>query len=175
MREPAPQHPALERRSLRLVIAQNAAKLARARIIKFGVVGVSGVAVNLLIAGAVSDLMVREGFSIGSATPAALVAGIVVSIFTNFLFNDGWTWADQRGRDPWLVRCRKFYLTSAGAALLQWAMSLLVHHFYLPTEGFWFLSADGLRLKVAACAAILVAMPVNFLVNHFWTFRRAKN
>jgi putative flippase GtrA len=118
--------------------------------------------------------MVREGFSIGSATPAALVAGIVVSIFTNFLFNDGWTWADQRGRDPWLVRCRKFYLTSAGAALLQWAMSLLVHHFYLPTEGFWFLSADGLRLKVAACVAILIAMPVNFLVNHFWTFRRAK-
>ncbi|NQW62630.1 MAG: GtrA family protein [Deltaproteobacteria bacterium] len=160
---------------MRLVLAQNAAKLARARIIKFGVVGVSGVAVNLLIAGAVSDLMVREGFSIGGATPAALVAGITVSIFTNFLFNDGWTWADQRGRDPWLVRCRKFYLTSAGAALLQWATSLLIHHFYLPNEGFWFMSADALRLKVAACVAILVAMPVNFLVNHFWTFRRAKN
>ena len=174
MREPAPQHPALERRSMRLVIAQNAAKLARARIIKFGVVGVSGVAVNLLIAGAVSDLMVREGFGIGSATPTALVAGIVVSIFTNFLFNDGWTWADQRGRDPWLARCRKFYLTSAGAALLQWALSLLFHHFYLPAEGFWFLSADALRLKVAACVAILIAMPVNFLVNHFWTFRRTK-
>ena len=174
MRDPAPQHPALERRSVRVILAQNAARLAQARIIKFGVVGASGVAVNLLVAGAISDLMVREGFSIGSATPAALVAGIVVSIFTNFLFNDGWTWADQRGRDPWLARCRKFYLTSAGAALLQWALSLLFHHFYLPAEGFWFLSADALRLKVAACVAILIAMPVNFLVNHCWTFRRTK-
>lgn len=175
MREPAPQHPAREQRSVRLLLAQNAARLARARIIKFGVVGVSGVAVNLLVAGAVSDLMQREGLSPESATPAALVAGIVVSIFTNFLFNDGWTWADQRGRDGWLARCRKFYLTSAGAAVLQWAMSLLMHHFYQPTEGFWFLDADGLRLKVAACVAIVIAMPVNFLVNHFWTFRRARH
>lgn len=175
MREPAPQHPAREQRSVRLLLAQNAARLARARIIKFGVVGVSGVAVNLLVAGAVSDLMQREGLSPESATPAALVAGIVVSIFTNFLFNDGWTWADQRGRDSWLARCRKFYLTSAGAAVLQWATSLLMHHFYQPTEGLWFLDADGLRLKVAACVAILIAMPVNFLVNHFWTFRRARH
>jgi len=160
---------------VRLLLAQNAARLARARIIKFGVVGVSGVAVNLLVAGAVSDLMQREGMSPESATPAALVAGIVVSIFTNFLFNDGWTWADQRGRDGWFARCRKFYLTSAGAAVLQWATSLLMHHFYQPTEGFWFLDADGLRLKVAACVAIVIAMPVNFLVNHFWTFRRARH
>lgn len=175
MSGPAPQHPALERRSLRIILAQQAARLARARVIKFGVVGISGVAVNLLIAGAVSDLMVAEGFSIGSATPAALVAGIVVSIFTNFLFNDGWTWADHRGSDGWLVRCRRFYLTSGGAALLQWSVSLLIHHFYLPTEGFWFLSTNALRLKVAACVAILIAMPVNFLVNHFWTFRRVKH
>lgn len=172
MLPPSPQHPALERRSVSATVRAQAARIARARIVKFAVVGVSGVAVNLLVAGAVNDLMLREGMSVGRATPAALVAGIVVSIFTNFLFNDGWTWADQRSAESWLTRCRKFYLTSAGAAVLQWAMSLLVHHLYRPTNGLWFLDAEGLRLKVAACAAILIAMPVNFLVNHFWTFKR---
>lgn len=168
-----PQHPALERRSVTAVVRVQAARLARARIVKFGVVGLSGVGVNLLVAGAVNDLMLREGMSASRATPAALVAGIVVSIFTNFLFNDGWTWADQRSAESWFTRCRKFYLTSAGAAVLQWAMSLMVHHYYQPSKGLWFLDAEGLRLKVAACAAILIAMPVNFLVNHFWTFRRS--
>ena len=128
------------------------------RFIKFCIVGASGVPVNLLCTwvgyhALFSDI--NESWRKG----AAFLFGIVISIFTNFLLNDLWTWGDrdktQRG---FFGRLLRFYLVSSVAAALQFGVAM----------------ALSVWLKVgyllAQLAGIALATMINFVVNNLWTF-----
>lgn len=129
------------------------------RFIKFCIVGGSGVPVNLVctwggyhqIFFALDDTWRRA---------AAYVLGIVVSIFTNFLLNDLWTWRDrQKAARGFAGRMARFYLVSSMAACIQFGVAMGL------SEG------AGLHYLLAQVAGIAVAMAINFLVNNVWTFR----
>ena len=85
-------------------------------LMKFGVVGGLGVIVNLGILG----LMRWLGFS---DTIASAIA-IEVSIISNFVLNERWTFrarvAEYQGRD-WGQRMVRFQLVSSIGAILQWS------------------------------------------------------
>ncbi len=131
-----------------------------ARLAKFGVVGLSGVGVNhgLLLLG----LYVLDAWEPAAAYAAALTAAIGISILTNFLLNDAWTWRDRRLHGPraFLVRLGKYYLVAGAAGVVQWAIS-------------WSLSIPlEVNVHLANLTGIAAGVGINFFVNHLWTFRK---
>jgi putative flippase GtrA len=130
------------------------------RLFRFGVVGASGVVVNLAVLGSALALLPPTWGAWQARSAQA--AGILVSILTNFLLNDRWTWGDRKGGGArsWLKRLGMFCLVSAVAALLQWSCSVALHE------------RLGLWIYLAQALGIVLAMGVNFTLNHRWTFRR---
>jgi len=144
------------------------------RLIKFGLVGVSGVFVNLVV----FELLFRLAsfpFSLANA------GGIALSVFTNFLLNDAWTWGDRKKgarRRDWLRRVSKYYISAAAAAGVQltiaWAVNRALHtpiQLDIPT----IFSASAETIDIAPTLAVLcgivVGMGINFLAGHLWAFR----
>jgi putative flippase GtrA len=154
---------------------------AAARFLKFGVVGASGVVVNLvvvalcervLLAGMSPEFVERFGYGDIRGT-LAILAGIVVSIFTNFVLNDAWTWGDRPkgGVIEWLGRCLHFYVTNGVAAGLQFAVAWSLFHFGVLARVVLGIDLTPYNAMMCSLVAIGIATPLNFLVNHFWTFR----
>jgi len=129
------------------------------RFLKFCLVGASGVPVNLLVTW-LGYGYVFSAFGGEARKAAAYLLGIFVSIFTNFLLNDVWTWRDrEKARVSFVGRLLRFYLVCSVASVIQFgtamAMSGWLHLHYL----------------LAQLAGIAVATAVNFVVNNAWTFR----
>jgi putative flippase GtrA len=130
------------------------------RIIKFGMVGGSGVLVNLAFVWVGRSFAVDWEPTVRDAFASAL--GILVSILGNFLLNDLWTWADRakgaRKRDL-LTRALSYYVVSASAVVIQYGVAM------------------GLRLWLgwliywAQAVGILLGTGINYVANNRWTFR----
>ena len=126
----------------------------RKRFIKFGVVGSSGVVVNLLFVWL--TLITTDDESVASAV------GILISVFTNFLLNDAWTWGDRskkRGAATFILRAFQYYLASAIAIGIQFGTTMVFIHIW------------DLNVFLGQVTGIILGMFVNFVVNNFWTFR----
>ncbi len=132
----------------------------RRRFIKFCVVGGSGVAVNLAFVWVGIQLFSAQEEAARDALASAL--GIFVSVFTNFLINDYWTWGDRpkgkRKRD-FVARCARYYLASALAVALQYGVAMALTR------------AAGLHLMLAQLIGIALGTVVNYAINNLWTFR----
>jgi len=132
----------------------------RQRFLRFAVVGASGVLINF----AFLTLGLWAFASLGPASceAAASALGILVSIFTNFLLNDVWTWGDRkkgtRKRDvAWRFST---YAVGAGiAAALQFGIAAL------------FRSALGAHVYLAQAAGIAVGTVVNYLISNLVVFK----
>ncbi len=118
------------------------------RLIKFAMVGSSGVVVNNGV------LFVLHGL-MGLALPAASVMAIESAIVTNFLLNDRWTFAQAK---PTLGRFLRFNLVSLGA--------MVVNLVVLTT----LVDLAGLHYLVANLVGIGAAFSWNFLINVRWTW-----
>jgi putative flippase GtrA len=164
------------------------------RVIKFLVVGASGVPVNVGVVwlctvvldparfegirAMASDLLgVATLTATGLRDMASYGIGILVSIFTNFVLNHYWTWGDRvvgddRGR--FLKRLAKFYLVSSVAATVQLGTSSLVSALARGNEFFNASIHGDFRVyhAVAPMVGILAGMTINFVVNNWWTFRK---
>jgi len=151
----------------------------RRRFIKFAIVGSSGVLVNLLVVWLAGAYVFAAMPDRELAAKLIFLSGIVVSIFTNFVINDTWTWGDRpkNGFGHWLQRCRDFYIAASIAAAVQWGVCLAARGaLQLPAEmtvlGITLTDMDTVRNLISSVAGIAVATPINYVVNHFWTFRR---
>lgn len=124
------------------------------RFLKFAVVGTSGAGVNLgLLA-----LFVEVG---GLHETIAVGISYEISILTNFMLNEVWTFRDRRG-PGWrsvLARALKFNLVS----LVGWAINLAVFSMIFNLAGIHYLLSEIM--------AIGVAMLWNFFVNVKWTWK----
>lgn len=132
------------------------------RFLKFCVVGASGVPVNLLCTWIGHHLMFTA-LDHSWRTAAAYLFGITVSIFTNFLLNDIWTWRDRKSETRgFLGRLLRFYLVCSVASGIQFGIAIGLHL--------------GLHLHylLSQIIGIGLAMGINFLVNNLWTFEAKK-
>ena len=148
----------------------------RVRLLKFGGVGVSGVVVNLAI------FTVSFHFLFGSVLSGDLkfvlanAAGFVVSVFTNFLLNDLWTWGDRLkgGIRHWFHRLGKYYVTASSAGAVQiFTAWLTLNWLWEPlalTAGDHDLSPTLGVLTGIACGTV-----INFAASHLWAFRDARS
>jgi putative flippase GtrA len=118
------------------------------QLFKFGIVGASGYVINLAVYTAL----------LGIGAHKAAVISFVVSAANNYWWNRHWTFAGQKGHFA-LQGMRFFAVSFAG---------LLVNQLFL----FVFLDWFGLGEVVSQALAIFFVMPLNFLGNKLWSFRR---
>lgn len=157
------------------------------RFIKFGLVGGLGVVVNWLF------------FEIGYYVFASLAGrapvligyglGLVVSIFTNFVLNDIWTWADREkgGIRHWFHRLGKYYVAASVAGAVQFGVSwasleilwskldVMFPGWQMPVV--WSgveIPAFDLGPRLGLLTGIACGMVINFLASHLWAFQDAE-
>ena len=122
------------------------------RFLRFGLVGLSGVFVDMLILYLLSDPTTLAL----PLTRSKIIAG-EIAIFNNFLWNDAWTFADvsmqQQGWKPRLKRFLKFNVVCLVGLVLNVLILNLVFNFLIPNR------------YIANFIAIAIATIWNFWVN----------
>jgi putative flippase GtrA len=136
-------------------IASRAARALRQRrnwvqLGKFAIVGASGYLVNLAVYG----VLLR---GVGLHYLAAGACSFVVAATSNYVWNRAWTFRTQRGHVYY--QGLRFFVVS----LLALGANLTVLHL---------LVGAGLNKLAAQAIAIIVVMPLNFVGNKLWSFRR---
>jgi len=137
-------------------VSEVAARTARAlraphnwlQLAKFGLVGLSGYVVNLVVYAAL----------LGIGAHKAAFVSFIVSAANNYWWNRHWTFAEQKGH--FAHQGLRFFLVAL-AALAVNQLWLLV-----------FLDWLGWGKIVSQAIAIILVMPLNFLGNKLWSFRR---
>jgi len=147
-----------------------------ARFVRFGIVGGSGVLVNLGI-----YALLTRFLDLGQTLTglyACYAFSVEISIITNFLLNDFWTFADRRGKAGFWTRALRFHLVSLVGAGVNWGVfaslvwflekgSLVL--FGTLTIGPWTGNVDDM---ISACIGIIAAMTWNFFANLIWTWQK---
>ena len=118
------------------------------QLAKFSVVGLSGYVINLAV---YTGLL-----GIGAHRAAAI--SFVVAAANNYWWNRIWTFRRQRG--AFAYQGMRFFVV----AVIGW----IVNQFWLLV----FLDMVGLGKIVSEAIAIILVMPLNFLGNKLWSFRR---
>jgi dolichol-phosphate mannosyltransferase len=128
------------------------------RFLKFCLVGLSGVGVNI----GIFWLLTRIAGLSESYNLVAVIPGIVASIQSNFILNDIWTFRDRR-YGSMRARVPKFNLVSAVPAAIQLGMFGGLTQI-LEMYDLW-----------ALLLAIVVATLWNFSLNFLWTWRKGES
>ena len=134
----------------------------RRRFLKFCTVGASGVPVNLLLMW-IGYTWIFFSLAENIRVPCASGLGFMVSVLTNFLLNDLWTWRDRpKDKGGFAGRLLRFYLVSSVGGAIQIGC----------TTG---LNRLGLHYMLAQLCGIALATAINYVVNNLWTFGDKKN
>ena len=123
--------------------------------IKFGVVGATGVIVNL----GFFTLLLGMGLNKFLASPIA----IEVSIVTNFLLNNFWTFRERETRDRVHIKGLKFNAVSLLSLGVSYA-TFVAFSSAFPT----------MPPQIPQFVGILPATLVNYFLNSYWTFRETE-
>lgn len=125
------------------------------RFIKFGIVGGSGVFVNMGFLWFFTEI-------VGLYYLISSVLAIALAMISNFIWNDLWTWRDrgEPGINAYLIRMAKFILVSSIAAYIGnlgilWILTHFFHIYYL----------------ISNLIGIAIGTALNYSVNNFWTFK----
>ena len=122
------------------------------RFSKFGLVGASGVAVNMSVFWALTSLL-RAHYLL--AGPIA----IEVALCSNYLLNNNWTFADRRSGFVSGRGLARYHVVSLGGMLINLGVLQLL------------VSAGGLSPLLANLCGIGLATAWNFTWNLRWTWR----
>lgn len=158
-----------------------------AQFLKFTTVGASGVVVNLSCLGLFHAL--------GARASVASALAIQVSIVSNFLVNEYWTFREQRADagSMW-GRALRFQLVSLVGAVVQWLVFIVGNVLllralagsdalaaYFAGADHWFERwlyrpvvdppAVGRWIYISQLAGIAASTGWNFLANFHWTWR----
>ncbi|MEJ6012668.1 GtrA family protein [Corynebacterium sp. H127] len=165
-------------------------KTNTSQFIKFGIVGGSGVPVNLLVAALAMKISLWTGgpayhdavidivgtpFNIRGYHVFQAIAFLVANLW-NYQLNRSWTFGNLEKRS-WLRGFFPFLATGLLAFLVQMFVTTLMLNPTSPLALPEFLDdSSGLKNRFywAQAISILVAMPVNFIVNKLWAFRTRK-
>ena len=122
------------------------------RYAKFGIVGLSGLLVNIGIA-----YILKNIFSVKSLIASSLA--IEVSILNNFFWNSIWTWRDREQEDIW-VRLLKYHVAVSLGAIINMGADFLL------------LKSTTMQYIQAHCVGVFAGSIFNFLLNDKWTFNK---
>jgi putative flippase GtrA/4-amino-4-deoxy-L-arabinose transferase-like glycosyltransferase len=134
----------------------------RRRFLKFGVVGVSGVAINQVAIWACMNWV------FGAVEPASLrlnlsmAVGILLGMTNNFHWNRRWTWKDRERTQalPIVQQYLQYAAANWAGIVVQVAITNLL--------------AAHMPYLLANLFGIGVACVINFLLNDLWTYRHVR-
>lgn len=128
------------------------------RFVKFGIVGGSGLFVNMFLL-----WFAKEVLSL-PLTIASLIA-IGISIFTNFVLNNFWTWKDDSTKNKYSFfhRMWRYYITASLSATINY-ITLIVLSEYV-----------GIYYLIANLIGIGFGMVFNFGLGEFWVFKKKED
>jgi putative flippase GtrA len=130
------------------------------RLASYLVIGGTAAVVNLSI------LAIFFHYGSASVLWYWLVANAVayeVSIFTNFIPNDYFTFSHLAGHQrSWWMRCLRFHLTSLSGVAVTFILSAILFHLL------------GLPALLAQAVALIIATAYNFTVHHLFTYAHKK-
>ena len=127
------------------------------RLVKFCLVGLSGVVVSVASLWLLTDV-------IGLFYVVSAIVAHVLSVTNNFAWNQAWTFRDRSHGVPFAVifkRWVKFLLTTGLAAGLYLGILTLLTEVF----GLWYI--------LSSLCAIAVSTPVNFLVSNYWVWKHS--
>lgn len=159
------------------------------QFVKFGMVGGSGVVVNMVVAVIMTKL---HGGTSHDNDPIWYVTGrhalrythvvwigaFIVANFWNFQLNRSWTFKREHRRG-WWAEFWPFFAVGSIAALVGLVIKTYLRNptspVYLPDS--IFNEDQGLRARAywAQLITIILTLPINFVVNKLWTFRAVKH
>ena len=124
------------------------------KVFKFGIVGLSGIVVNLVL--------LQAFLMAGLSGYIALFFAIAIAILNNFLWNDLWTFrtSSRRADTSMWQRLGFFYVISAGGAAINYGIALLL------------IQGIGMNIFLSDLIGILVGFSWNFLINRRMTWGR---
>jgi len=129
--------------------------LKNQRIIKFLIVGTSGLIVNI------GSLYILKEFCKLHYLLAGFIA-IELSIINNFLLNSFWTWKDRMvaSLKIFLFRLIKFNISTGLTTLfinlfVLWVLTEFLHIYYLFSQ----------------LIGIILGTIINYLIYHYWVFK----
>jgi dolichol-phosphate mannosyltransferase len=126
------------------------------RMIKFGIVGTSGIFVNQCVL-VLCVKIFNIDYKIGS------LMAIETAIITNFLLNYNLTFGDRKRKD----------VKSKAAAFLKFNATSFATAFLLNWGTLVFLTEVAhIKYWISNLAGIFVAAAVNFCVSNFWVFKK---
>ncbi|MCL2615565.1 MAG: glycosyltransferase family 2 protein [Dehalococcoidia bacterium] len=127
------------------------------RFMKFLLVGASGTIVNLGLL-----WLLHDQNTLGWDIRIALLIAIEISIFTNFLLNNYFTFRDRRqsGAGAFIKNCLRYNFISIPAGLLNWVTTVVL------TD-----KSNGPYI-ILNLIGIAVAMIWNFVANSLWTWNK---
>jgi dolichol-phosphate mannosyltransferase len=124
------------------------------RLIKFGIVGASGVVVN------VGALYLFTEFARIPYFVASVIA-IELSILSNFTVNLLWTWRDRSKEGTLWTTIVRYHIGAGATAFLGNYLILIAL-----TEFF------GMHYMISNLIGIAVGTFSNYLINDLWTFKK---
>lgn len=160
------------------------------QFIKFGLVGGSGVVVNMIVAVIMHRLHGGTVYGNQALMPLPFVHGslryrhvvwivtFLVANLTNFQLNRTWTFKSSR-HASWWSEFVPFLAVGSVAALaglfILSQFTNIASPLYLPDP--YFNETAGLRSREywAQLLTIVITMPINFVVNKLWTFRAVRS
>ena len=94
----------------------------------------------------------------------ASITGFVVGVLNSFLWNNLYVFKknDNEKRNPWLTLTKTF-LAYAGTGLVMANILLIL-----------FIEKYGISKYVAPLITLLITVPLNFIINKYWSFRIEK-
>ena len=122
--------------------------------IKFAIVGLSGVIVNL----GVFKLLLEANVNKYLASPISIEA----SIITNFLLNNYWTFRWRKSQDHTHIKGLKFNMVSLVSLAVSYSTFVVLSVLFPETPP-----------EIHQIAGIAPAMFINYFLNSYWTFKHA--
>lgn len=142
--------------------------LEKFRYLKFGIVGASGTAVNLVVLYIGHEFIFQTIESAYKKPYFSLALAISLATVNNFTWNRLWTWSDRAKANPEvqtdtshnsiLHEFGQYAAASGFGSALQYGLTLLL--------------SGSMDYRLANIIAIVIASVSNFLANDRWTFRR---
>ena len=133
------------------------------QFVKFGIVGVSSTAVAYIVFVGALFALQKTGASGDASLLIAQAVSFVVSVYWSFFWNNRFVFKSRTGSRSYMKSLAKAYasysitgLFLSSALLLLWVNVLGVSEFLAPLLN------------------LVVTVPINFLLNKFWTFKDEK-
>ena len=131
------------------------------QFVKFGLVGVTntllGYGIYMLVIWLLTPYNLPYDYFIGS------VLGFIISVLWSFFWNNKLVFNEDAGKRNILKSLMKTYLSYAATGIVLSNILLYI-----------FVDLMGISKAVAPFIGLLITVPLNFVMNKYWAFRKDK-